>query len=62
VGTYLPQWVVITVLLALVGLLIYLIGWNLDGNYPVVLVLGGLIGGILGVDRALRKNNAEDEK
>jgi hypothetical protein len=56
VGSYLPQWVVIVVLLALVGLLIYLVAWNLEGNYPVVLVVGGLIGGMLGVDRAIRKN------
>ena len=57
--TSLPQWVVIVVLLALVGLLAFLIVWNLEGNYPVVLVLGGLIGGILGVDRALRKNTED---
>lgn len=55
----LPLWVTITGVLVLLGLLTFNVLAYGDKGYPTTVVLGGLLGGLFGLDKLLKRRGGE---
>ena len=60
-GDPLPQWVTITVVLTLLGLLVYNIVAVGPAGYPTSVILGGLLGAYAGIREPLARKARGDE-
>lgn len=55
----LPLWLTITGVLVLLGLLVFNVIVYGDKGYPTTMVLGGLLGGLFGLDKLIKRNGGE---
>lgn len=55
----LPIWVSITGVLVLLGLLVWNVVANGNDGYPTSVILGGLLGGLFGFDKLLKRRGGE---
>ena len=57
----LPPWLTVTVVLTVLGLLVYNIVIVGPPGYPISMMLGGLLGAYRGADELLKRRSAKDD-
>lgn len=55
----LPLWLTITCVLVLLGSLVFNVIAYGDEGYPTTMVLGGLLGGLFGLDKLIKRSGGE---